>query len=224
MNWLPRAARVVAVCALAGTALFGVAAAASATPDDPPVSGDDRATVHDGNAVGKDCPTLFPGSTVIDEADLTVTEDATYLDITGVADGVEVLGVIVKGGSAYNLYEPANLGDLPWLDLHSPLVSSGKPADISHWFACGVEDTTTTTTTTPSSPTSETSTTTTTSDSPSVTTSPSTSTPGAVVPAASEDELADTGYDGGWMVAVGSALLLAGAAVLLILRLRGARR
>jgi hypothetical protein len=221
MNWLPRAARVVAVCALAGTALLGVAAAASATPDDPPVSGDDRATVHDGNVVGKDCPTLFPGSTAIAESDLTVTKDATYLDITAVADGVEVLGVIVKGSSAYNLYEPANLGDLPWLDLHSPLASSGKPADISHWFACGVKDTTTTTTTTPSSPTSETSTTT--SDGRSDTTSPSTSTP-AVVPAASENELADTGYDAGWMVAVGSALLLAGAAVLLILRLRGARR
>lgn len=223
--------RAAVVAAFTAGALFGIASTASATPNtEPPVSGDDRATAHPGNVVAKDCAELFAGSKAIAEGDLTVETDGsnTYLDITAVADGIEVVGVIVKGGPAYNVYAPAGLGELPWLDLHSPLVPSGKPAQISHWFACGVEDTTTTTTAPPSSSDTETET-------------PPTSTPAGeepssseptpapttsedVAPAAEEAELAETGFDGGWLVALGAALLLGGAALLLLMRTRTARR
>lgn len=235
----------VLATALAGSAFF--AAAASATPG--PVSGDDRATAHSGNKVEKDCPTLFPGSTAVARADLTFSVDGTntYLDITAVKDGVEVAGVIVKGGPAYNVYRTAKLGDLAWLDLHSPLVPSGKPAQISHWFACGVTDSTTTTTTTTTkittttttTGTSSTTSTTSTTDSTDTTTTTSgressttgaTSTPvttttsAAVAPAADDDDLASTGFNGGWLIALAAVLLLGGAALLILVRTRAARR
>jgi len=211
------------VTALAAGALLGLAGTASATPDLPqPVSGDDRATAHEGNVVAKDCTDLFPGSAPVGEGDLTVEVDGsnTNLDITAV-DGVEVVGVVVKGGPAYNVYAPENLGELPWLDLHSPLVPSGKPAQISHWFACGVEATTTTTTN-PTSTAGETPETSTRAEEPSA--GPESTTTEDVEPAAEEDELAATGFDGGWLVAFGAALLLGGGALLLLMRMRGARR
>jgi hypothetical protein len=219
--------------AVAAVALF--AGTAAAQPDDVPVSGDDRATAHAGNVVEKDCAELFKGSSAIGAGDLTSSVDGTntYLDITAVADGVEVTAVIVKGGPAYNVYEAADLGDLAWLDLHSPLVSSGKPAQISHWFACGTKKTTTTTTTGTETTTSTTDTSTpssssTTSDtssssSASVTTT-TTTTSADVAPAADEEDLASTGFNGGWLVALASLLLLAGGGLLLILRLRSSRR
>lgn len=234
MSRFSTTARAAVVAAFTAGALFGIAGTASATPNtEPPVSGDDRATAHEGNVVGKHCPDLFPGSQVIAKGDLTFETDGsnTYLDITAVADGVEVVGVIVKGGPAYNVYEPADLGELPWLDLHSPLVPSGKPAQISHWFACGVKDTTTTTTN-PTSSASETETSPTStpggeepsSSTAATDTTPDTTTSEDVAPAAQESELADTGVDAGWLVALGAALLLGGGALLFLMRTRGARR
>jgi LPXTG-motif cell wall-anchored protein len=232
---------LVATATLTGAVLC--AAPAIAQPGDVPSSGDDRATAVAGNKVGKDCGTLFAGSHALAAGDLTFTVDGsnTYIDITAVKDGVEVVAVIVKGGPAYNVYEVADLGDLAWLDLHSPLVSSGKPAQISHWFACGVKDTTTTTetststSTTDTTETTETTTETTTesstpgessssevpsSNSTAVTT---TTTSAEIAPVAEDDDLASTGFNGGWLVLLGAVLLLGGGAALVLVRMRSAR-
>jgi LPXTG-motif cell wall-anchored protein len=242
-----QATMAVATAALAGTVLF--TATAAADQRGVPASGDNRATAHDGNVVEKDCPKLFPGSTAITLKDLTYSIDGTntYIDITAVKNGAEVAGVVVKGGPAYNVYEVADLGNLPWLDLHSPINPSGKPAQISHWFVCGTKGlTTTTTTTTTKTTTTTTGTTetTTTTDATTTTTvgggsggatttttiapgggnAGTTTTSADVAPAASDDDLASTGFNGGWLVALGAVLLLGGGALLIVMRTRGARR
>lgn len=236
---MSRYLKATVTAAVAATAVLFTGTAA-AQPSDEPVAGDDRATAHSGNVVGKDCATLFPGSHDI-TGDLTAAADDsnTYLDVTGIADGVALVGVIVKGGPAYNVYEPGDLGALPWLDLHSPLVSSGKPAQISHWFACGTGGSTTTTPPTDTSTqptetsTEPTETTTTGESSPATTTESTPSSSGAAVttttsadvaPAAEDEDLASTGFNGGWLVALGAALLLGGGALLLLMRTRAARR
>jgi hypothetical protein len=230
----------------AGTAAAAAAVlftgTAAAQPGDEPVSGDARTTAHSGNVVAADCAELFKSSTAIATSDLTysVDETNTYVDITAVADGVEVVGVIVKGGPAYNVYTAASLGALAWNDLHSPLVSSGKPAQISHWFACGTKTTTTTTTTETTTETTDTTTAETTtetsgtesSSSPPTTTTSDSSSAGAgvtttsagVSPAAEEGDLASTGFNGGWLIALAGLLLAGGGALLLLMRLRAARR
>jgi LPXTG-motif cell wall-anchored protein len=220
--------------AVAALALF--AGTAAAQPADEPVSGDDRATAHSGNVVNKDCAELFPGSSAIGAGDLSHSVDGTntYLDITAIAGGADVVAVIVKGGPAYNVYEAADLGDLAWLDLHSPRVPSGKPAQISHWFACGGKETTTTTATTTT--TTGTGTETTTTSTTDTSTPPNSSTPGSgaatvtttttpadVAAAAAEDDLASTGFNGGWLVVLAAILLLAGGGLLLVRRPRTTR-
>lgn len=219
MNRLSTISRSLVVASCAVGALIGFASFASASPPDrTPESGDDRATAHSGNVVGKDCADLFAGSTAVAQGDIQFEggDNTAGLDITSVSDGIEIVGVIVKGGPAYNVY--SGLGDLPWLDLHAPLVSSGKPAAVSHWFACGVEKENETTTPpaseTPGGPTEPTE--------PTETGAPQ----GDVSPeeAAEEDELAATGVASGPLVALGAVLLLGGGALLLLVRMRGARR
>lgn len=222
--------------ATAAAFLFFTGTAAAQPGQEDPVSGDDRATAYPGNAVAEDCASVYEGSSGITEDDLThsVDDTETYLNITGVADGVEIIAVIVKGSDAFNEYLVEDLGDLPWEDLHSPLASSGKPAQISHWFACGVKDTTTTTTETTTettSTTSETSTTDTSSPTSGESSSSSaaaatttTTTSASVAVAADEDDLAFTGFNGGWLVVLAAALLLGGGALLLVVRLRTGRR
>jgi LPXTG-motif cell wall-anchored protein len=143
------------------------------------------------------------------------------VDITGLPEGVTIVGVVVKGGPAYNVYP--NLGALPRKGLHAPLVKSGKPAAVSHWFACGTGKTET------STPPTDTSTVT-------PTTTPSegegsggggataTSASEDVSPAAQEEELAETGVETGPLLALGVAMLLGGGALVLVMRGRGARR
>jgi LPXTG-motif cell wall-anchored protein len=219
-------ATVALTSAVAGAVLF--AAPAFAAPAADPVAGDDRATAVSGNVVAAHCAELYPGSHDVTGA-LTASADGTYVDVTAVADGVEVVGVIVKGGPAYNKYDVVDLGALPWLDLHSPINPSGKPAGISHWFACGVGESTTTTppggttttTTTTDSSSPATTTTTTTGGSSSVSgTSVTTTTSADVAPAAQDEDLASTGFNGGWLVALAAGLLLAGGAVLTLVRRR----
>lgn len=229
MYRLVRPTKVFVVAAVVGTALFSAVGAAAATQPADPVSGDDRATAHPGNVVAADCAELFAGSESVDLADLTYSIDPTntYLDITAVEAGVEVAGVVVKGGPAYNVYDVADLGDLAWLDLHSPQVPSGEPAQISHWFVCGVTTSTTTTSTTSTTSTSTSAPGTTTTgvdESSSASTPVTTTTPPAVSPAASDDDLATTGFDGGWLIALAAALLLGGGALLILLRTREAKR
>lgn len=228
MNRLTTLSRTLVVTALATGVVFGFASTATAEGNqDDPVSGDDRATAHAGNVTDADCPELFPGSTSITFAqdDFETDQSNTYLTINGVPDGIDVVGVIVKGGPQYNRYEPDSLGDLPWADLHAPLVPSGKPAQISHWFACGVESSETSTppteTTTDTPPTSSES------EQPGSTSPPASSDSEVsedVSPAADEQELAETGFNGGWLVALGAMLLLGGGALLYTVRMRGARR
>lgn len=227
MNRISTISRSLIVASIAAGALTGLASFASAAPDRPPVSGDERATAYPGNVVAKDCPTLFPGSTAVKQGDIEFTggDDTADVDITAVPDGIEVVGVIVKGGPAYNVYKAADLGEMPWLGLHAPLVPSGQPAAVSHWFVCGVKGTETTTTSPETSTTSPTDTppgTSSESEQPGTSTDTSTSTD--VSPAAEEGDLAATGFAAGPLVALGAGLLIGGSALLFLLRRRAAQR
>ena len=222
------------MASIAAGVLIGFSSFASASPPNrTPQPGDDRATAHSGNVVAADCPKLFPGSTAVphDDIDFTGGDDTGGVDITAVPDDVTVLGVVVKGGPAYNVY--ANLGNLRWLGLHAPLVPSGQPAAVSHWFVCGVDKSETTTPSTPpsSSTTDTPPTDTPTSEAPTTTTGVGGEggpTPGDssddVSAAAEEQDLAETGAVTGPLVALGAALLLGGGALVLLMRARGARR
>jgi hypothetical protein len=227
MNRLSTFSRSLIVASTAAGVLFGITSFAAASPPDrTPVSGDDRATAHPGNVVAADCPSLFPGSTAVAQGDIDFTggDNTGGVDITAVPDGVTVVGVVVKGGPAYNVY--SDLGDLPWTGLHAPLVPSGKPAAVSHWFVCGTgkSETSTPTDTPTDTPT----------ESPTSTApegqgsgggaATATSTSEDVASAADEEELAETGFEAGPLVALGAMLLLGGAALVLVMRGRGARR
>jgi LPXTG-motif cell wall-anchored protein len=211
---------VLVVLALSLGTLFSSAAIAAAAPPPktPPPSGDPRATSFAGN-VSTCAEAGLPG------VEINVTSHITekiYIDITAVPSGYTVTGVVVKGGDGYNRYP--NLGKLPWDDLHPPLVSSGKPAEISHWFVCATK-TTTTSTSTVKPPTSSSTSSTTSTKPP--TSSSTISSGGAVVtpgsgstPTAGGSELASTGFDG-WPYLLGAAaLLVAGGGALLFTRRR----
>jgi len=203
---MSRYSLAVTIAAAATVLLTGTAAA---QPGDAPAAGDDRATAHAGNVVAADCAELFPGTHAIDLAH-SVDATNTYVSITS---GTEIVAVVVKGGPAYNVYTSG-----PWENLHSPLVPSGKPAQISHWFACGggEESTSTTTTTSSTASTTDTSTPSSSAAVDSVTTATTTTTTPAIGTVAEEGDLASTGFNGGWLIVLGALLLLG--------RLRGARR
>jgi LPXTG-motif cell wall-anchored protein len=228
---LPRTLRALVAASFATAVLTGTALA---TPSqEPPVSGDDRATAHDGNVTTCEQAGL-PGTTILpSQVPYSITED-TYVDVP---DGTGITAIVVKGGSAYNVYLSPALGKFPWLGLHSPLNASGKPAEISHGFGCGTLPTTTETTT----PTTETTTTTkattsttttttaagtTTTESTTTTTPASsaatttTTTTAALVAVSNPDDLASTGFGSPWLLGLGAALLAAGAGLLLVLRRR----
>ncbi|WP_019819271.1 hypothetical protein [Saccharomonospora saliphila] len=172
-----------------------------------------------------------------------------HLTITEVPDDLTVTAVVVKGGPAYNVYVPGENGlsaTAPWEDLRAPLNPGGNVPTISHWFACGEEAPSPTSTppesepsepeepgeseseepepsteqpsssaeTTP--PPGETESTTATED---VTSTPETSETD-VSPAGESDDLASTGFSGGWLIAVGAALLLGGGVLLALTRIR----
>lgn len=222
--------RSLIVASIAAGALIGLTTFASASPPNrTPESGDARASVHAGNVVAQDCADLFPGSTAVPQGDITFAggDNTAGVDITVVPAGVEVVGVIVKGGPAYNVYEAADLGALSWRGLHAPLVPSGQPAAVSHWFVCGVGESET------SAPTETPTDTPTDTPAPTSTSSEAegpgggsteTSTSEDVSNAAEEQDLAATGVEAGPLVALGAALLLGGAALLLVMRSRSARR
>ena len=193
---------------------FLVAPAGAVPQADTPVSGDPRATAYAGNAT--DCADAgLPGEVI--DVGFTIDATNTYVTITSVPDGFVLTGVVVKGGPAYNVY----VGDVR-TDLHAPLVSSGKPAQISHWFACG---TAASPTSPPPSPTTPPSTPTTpppTPTTPPPTVSPAPTTPGIgpIVPPPGGGALAVTGSDVLPITGLGLALVLAGIAVLLEPRMR----
>jgi hypothetical protein len=225
-----------AVLLTLGATLVASGMAAAAT-DTPPPSGDDRAVVHSGNAVT--CEQAHLSGTII-KVTATVDPSNTYVTVTGLPDGTTVTGIVVKGSDAYNVY--SGLGGLPWKNLHAPIAgNSGKPATISHWFACGTETTTTSKTPCPPSSTSATSSTSSTSStsntstttapsSTTTTTAPVTTTTTAVAAATTTTNSADTtplaytGFSGGWLVILAAILLLGGAALIAIPKLRARRR
>jgi hypothetical protein len=130
-----------AVVAAAITPWLGGAASA-----DVAVSGDPRATAHDGNAVT--CAGAGLAGTDITSS-VTLSDDGTYVDITAVPTGKTVTGVVVKGGDAYNVYLPGAFSSLPWLDLHAPLNPNGQPAGLSHYYICAIDTAETTTSSAP---------------------------------------------------------------------------
>jgi hypothetical protein len=166
----------------------------------------------------------------------------TYVTVTGIPQGETLVGVVVKGGDAYNVYLPDKFSGFPWTELHSPINNGGNVPTISHWFAC-VSGTPTTTTTVPAT-TTTTAATTTKPGSSSTTTS--SSTPGGSVggtstsssvggvqatnssaPAvanADTNNLAYTGFGSAWLIVLAAVLLVGGAVVLSVPKLRAALR
>ncbi len=129
-----RLARLTGVALLGGVLALGAGAAHAAKPNKDRPAGDERATSHAGNV--KTCAQVGLAESEDITSRLKTDKDGTHLDVLGVPDGYEVTGIVVKGGPAHNLYRPGRLGEPPWKDLHAPLTPSGKPAAISHWFAC----------------------------------------------------------------------------------------
>ncbi|OXM75238.1 MULTISPECIES: hypothetical protein [Amycolatopsis] len=234
-----RSLRAAVAGALLATGFVLGTATAHAAAEDP------RATRHDGNA--STCAgAKLAGTTLTAPGDYTFTrgklDDDQYLDIVSVSPDITVTGIIVKGGNAYNVYEPGKLGlstTPPWTDLRAP--ATGKNDNIpqlSHWFVCGIGKTTTSTSTS-AARTSTTTTAPATSTSAVSTSTPSRSTAGttassspagaAAVAATSEtpkatardaSDLAHTGFDGGWLIGLGAALVLGGAALVFLVRAR----
>lgn len=114
-----------------------------------PASGDPLAAVYSGNITdtgnggAMSCFTVTnaAGAVSIAHSAFTYSVDKTntYLSITSLPSGWDVLGIAVKGGDAFNWYSAASLDSSNWNNLHAPLAGqSGAPAQISHWVACGV--------------------------------------------------------------------------------------
>ena len=120
----------------------------TATAADPPPSGDPRAISVDGNATtcsGGQNPAGLAGVDITSHVTFVVT--GTFIDISAVDASYTVTGIVVKGGPAYNVYVPGQLGlgaVPPWNDLHSPMVGADDQniAGISHWFVCGTTEST----------------------------------------------------------------------------------
>jgi hypothetical protein len=145
----PAARVLLAAGTLVLSAFMASVAPAAATPTDPPQTGDSRATAYAGNAVT--CEDAGLAGKVV-EVEFLTDESNHFLDIISVPTDVELTGIVVKGGAAYNVYGPEeNLG------LHAPL-NPGGIAEISHWYACGqgvlktTSETTATEETVPESP------------------------------------------------------------------------
>lgn len=226
-------------------ATFGLALAvalpAAATDDSQPDPGDDRATAYPGNAVT--CEDAGLSGEIVEGLRIFINEERTIFAIasSSIPDGIELTGIVVKGGDAYNVYP----GDV-LTGLHAPLNNGGQIPQVSHWYACGVEEGTTTTPTTTetstttstssettttesttsdstATTTSESSETTTTSDSESTTTSSAvvsetTSPGGGTSPGGDDDDLAETGFSTRGPLVAGGGLLLLGAALLFAVR------
>ena len=224
-----------ALLALSATGLLG--GTASASPG-APEENDGRATLVEGNIdidqKGDACDVVgLPGDERVMPAG-TFDIEGFNITITAHPEGYVVTGVVVKGGSAYNVYDAEDLGELAWEDLRPPVNSSGGPAGISHWFVCAEKDDSVTTTpstpdsTTPSTPVTTTDevapTTTTTTTTESVAVTPTSTSAPVMADGGDNGDLANTGYDGGWMLFVGLGLVAAGAAFVASPKLRGLLR
>ncbi|WP_106815558.1 DUF5979 domain-containing protein [Microbacterium timonense] len=130
---------------------LGSASAAVAVPAPVAMPSDPRAEFVSGDAVtcsdvGFDESIRIGGAGSEPGADAYVagtTRQDRYLDVAitpdGVAAGVVIDAVVVKGGNGFNLYtDPAVLPPslAPPQGYFSPLVGAGNIPQISHWFVC----------------------------------------------------------------------------------------
>ncbi|GLZ31108.1 hypothetical protein Lesp02_32960 [Lentzea sp. NBRC 105346] len=211
--------RLISALVAASFAVTALATTASAAPDKPLISGDARASVYAGNVAPDHDDACTVGKLTgepIANGGFTFTggDNQADLDITAVPSGFTVTGVVVKGGPAYNVYLVAQLGALPWNDLHAPLNDSGSPAAISHWYACGIKTGPTSEKPREEQPKEEQP-----SSSAAPTSSTSTSAPAPAGAVQAETEaLASTGFGSPWLIGLGAALVTAGAGVLFFLR------
>lgn len=204
---------VVSTTFAAGLLSLAIAAPALATPktDGPPVSGDDRATAYNGNATTCDKAGDPPlGGEIILKEDKPTGKTVT-IDPADLPEDFDVVGVVVKGGDAYNVYKGAVLDN-----LRAPDNNGGQQPDLSHWFVCGVKKTTTTSPSTPPGGGSSSS------NPPS---SGSSSSSSSTAPAGQGsngtvdgDGLANTGFSATGPLIGGGALVLIGSGLLFLLR------
>lgn len=127
----PAARALLAAITLTLTGFMASVVPAAATPEEP--SEDSRATLYsDDNA--STCKDAGLAGVIIekDQIDFETDESNIFLNITDVPSDVELTGIVVKGGNAYNVYSPDQRDD-----LRSPLNGGGNIPQISHWFACG---------------------------------------------------------------------------------------
>jgi hypothetical protein len=210
--------RAVTSSLAAGVIALIAAAPALAAPPDNPVSGDPRATAYPGNvttcAQVAEVDKKFNGTTEV-EVKFIIDPTNKFVTITSVPDDIELVGTIVKGGPAFNVY-PGNVREL----LHSPLVGEGDKniPTISHWFACGKKKTTTSSSkpseTSPSTPPSSSSSSSSSSNGNTTTTSPAAQGSNGT----SGTGLANTGVSTTGPLVGGSALVLIGGGLLYWLR------
>ncbi|MGO1057144.1 hypothetical protein [Crossiella sp. CA198] len=211
--------RLLALTLLLSLGLVGAAAAQPTATS----AGDPRATARPGNATT--CAAAGLAGAPVTER-LAVGKTGTHLTVTEVPYELRITGIVVKGGPAHNVYLPTALGLLPWPGLHSPLVGKENIPAVSHWFVCALTAPAknaaagTSTSPTAASTAKATSTTRSAGTQPG-STAPTSST--APVPAAATGGLANTGFDGGWLIGLGAALVVAGGLVLGLTRLRGRR-
>ncbi len=220
-----RVRSAVTIVALATAALLGTAGSALACHSD-----DDRPTPIPGK-ISK-CEEVRAGGKALSDEDFKFTggKGERTLDITGVGEGVKVTAIVVLGGDdGYNVYEPGKrkLGKTPpWTELRAPLNRNGSKANIDKWYACG-EKTKPTEQPKPSEPTKTSTQPTSSAPSTSKTVEPSASPTSTSAPApavggngGNGGGLANTGFDNAWLLWAGGLLVLAGAGVLVLLRVR----
>jgi hypothetical protein len=210
-------ASTLATCGLA--LLVALPAAATDTPLN---AGDDRATAHADNAV--DCEDAGLAGEII-TVEYQISDTGTHITITSLPEGMELTGIVVKGGPAYNVYPPSALDG-----LHAPISGGGQIPEVSHWYACGAEAGTVPTTTSAGSTTTSGSDSVAGSEDPSSDTAPDSvsgdddgeggggSAPGEV----DDASLAATGFSGSGLLIAGGGLLLIGLA--LVFGVRASRR
>ncbi|GAA4546210.1 LPXTG cell wall anchor domain-containing protein [Amycolatopsis samaneae] len=211
----------VGVVALTTVALLGTATSAFACHTDDGRAKPIPGSVTKCDQVGK------KGQLSHEDVTFTGGDGEKYLNITAVGEGVKITEIVVEGGKdGYNVYQPGKLADLPWKELRAPKTVDNKDAKIDHWFLCGSKTEKPTKPAEPTKPTqAPTSSAAPTSAAPS--TSDSAAPSSSAVPAPAVDAggangggLANTGFDNGWLIWVGALLLLGGAAVLTLLKLR----
>jgi len=140
--WVRLASAVALVGGLVAVGLINAPANAGPTKLPANTTGDARASFHPGNIHDGVCPEGL--SDVTSSLHFTIDPTNTFITITAPpAPGV----VFVKGGPQFNEYNYGATGDAPVLtanaanltNLHSPVNNGGNIAQISHWFACGIQ-------------------------------------------------------------------------------------